>query len=125
MRSSTPARSAATSTLTFPVSSWTGGSPAEPCSPSRFSQAPTVASTTDSPSWGTRTSTGMDRLPRQRRLDDAPLLDRVDVRPALGWTGALRSADVAQRPLRTEQLAQPRRDEAPAAHVARLFLQPD
>src|ERR1700676_4535729 len=112
------------STLTFSVSSWTSGSPASTGSPSRFSQAPTVASTIDSPRTGTRTSAGMGWHPFEDLGNNAALLIGVDFRPALGRTGAVGAPDVAQRPP-IQQFCQPRRDECPGAHIARLFLQPD
>src|SRR5579859_3512155 len=123
---STPASSVATSTLTFSVSSWTSASPASTASPSCLSQAPTVASTIDSPRTGTRTSTlaGMGWHPFKEFGNDAVLLTGVCLGPALGRTGPIRASDVAQRPA-VEQVAQPWRHERPGAHVAGLFLQPD
>src|ERR671933_2243581 len=96
MSPKTPARSAATSTLTFSVSSWTSASPGWTASPGCFSQAPTVASTTDSPRTGTRTSTGMDRHSLQGLRDDPALLRLVRLHPALGRARALGAAHVAQ-----------------------------
>src|SRR5207253_5224453 len=121
---STPLWSAATSTLTFSVSSCTSDSPASTASPSRLSQAPTVASTTDSPSTGTRTSTGMSRHPIKHLRDDAALLGRVRFGPAFGRTGALGSADIAQCAF-PQHVAQAALDEGPGPHILGLFLQPD
>src|SRR5919202_1545404 len=124
MSPKTPARSAATSTLTFSVSSWTSASPGWTASPGCFSQAPTVASTTDSPRTGTRTSTGMDRHSLQGLRDDAPLLRQVRFHPTLGRTGALGTADVPHIAGRAEQRPQAALQVRPGAHVARLLLQP-
>src|SRR5205823_736202 len=98
--------------------------PASTCSPSRLSQAPTVASTTDSPSTGTRTSTDMRWLHLQDFGDDAPLLGGMCVGPPFSRAGSVRAADVAQLAV-AQQFAQARPKEGPGAHVARLFLQPD
>ncbi len=54
-----PAASAATSRLTFSVSSSTTASPAATVSPSSFSQRATMALTTDSPISGTMMRVGM------------------------------------------------------------------
>src|SRR5215218_7218842 len=112
------------STLTFSVSSCTSGSPASTCSPWRFSQAPTVASTIDSPKTGTRTSVGMNGYSFEHFGHDAVLLLALGIGPSLGRAGPLRAADVAHGPV-ASQIAQARRHERPGAHVARLFLQPD
>src|SRR5438132_501427 len=97
------------------------GSPASTWSPSRFNQAPTVASTTDSPSVGTRTSTGMGWDSLEDLGDDAVLFGGMGFGPSLGRTGLLGPTDIAQ----VVTIAQVALDERPGAHVARLFLQPD
>src|SRR4051794_4168493 len=125
MGPSTPEVSAATSTLTFSVSSWTSVSPASTDSPSRLSQAPTVASTTDSPSVGTRTSTGMGWHFLEGLGDNAPLFGGVRLGPAFGWTGAFGSTDIAHVGALPDQLAQAIAHIRPGAHVARFLLQPD
>src|SRR6266540_79843 len=124
MPPSTPAASAATSTFTFSVSSCTSVSPASTCSPSRLSHAPTVASTTDSPSAGTRTSVGMARDSLESFRNDALLFGAMGLAPALGWTGPLGPSDVADALVSRERL-QPWHDERPRAHVAGFLLQPD
>src|SRR5579883_127736 len=58
----TPLSSALTSTLTLSVSSSASTSPFCTCSPSCLSQVAIVASTMDSPIWGTRTSTDISFL---------------------------------------------------------------
>src|SRR3989442_8732230 len=118
---STPLWSAATSTLTFSVSSCTSASPASTGSPSCLSQAPTVASTTDSPSTGTRTSTGMGSDSFERLGNDPLLLSGVRFGPALGWAGTFGSPDVAQH----ARILPVAFDERPCAHVPRLLLEPD
>src|SRR4030088_3664461 len=109
--------------MTFSVSSWTSASPASTASPSRLSHAPTVASTTDSPSVGTRTSTGIGWHPFQDLGNNAALLGRMRRGPAFSRTGAHGATDVAQRAL-ANQLAQMSLDKRPGAHIARLFLKP-
>src|SRR5689334_20652798 len=121
IRASTPPWSAATSTLTFSVSSDTSGSPASTRSPSRFSQAPTVASTTDSPSVGTRTSTGMGWHSLEDFGQDASLLGGVRFRPPLRRAGPLGTSDVPQLARATHLPL----DEIPGAHVFWLLLEPD
>src|SRR3954447_970898 len=113
----TPAESAATSTLTFSVSSCTSVSPASTASPSCLSHAPTVASTTDSPSVGTRTSVGMARDSLQGFGNDAVLFCTVNLAPALGRARAFGSTHVAGLSL-AQQRRQPRGHEGPCAHVA-------
>src|SRR5690348_18242262 len=53
--------------------------------------------------------------------DDALLLGGMGVGPALGWTGPLGAANVAQ----VAHVPQLALDEIPGAHVLGLFLQPD
>src|SRR5258706_15925767 len=129
--------------FTLSVSSSTSAPPAATGSPVCLSQRPTVASTIASPRAGTRISTAMlspqllsiqriravhlchDRrpcAPLHGLGDDPGLLDRVLHQRALGWAGRRGAADVDQRDGRVEQLAQPRFDVAPRAHVAWLLL---
>src|SRR4051794_41036344 len=108
--------------FTLSVSSSTSGSPASTTSPSCFSQEPIVASVTDSPRAGTRTSTGMAHTSLQNGLhdsvDDAPLLGGVRVGPALGRAGHLWPSNIAWRKIGAQDLAQAPLHEGPGAHVA-------
>src|SRR5579875_349636 len=132
---STPACSAAISTLTLSVSSSTRVSPMATGSPSVLSQVPTTASTTDSPSWGTRISVGMllysecpcPHLGNAGKclLDQVRLVERVHRLESLGRAGPARPADVAQFLALGQIIAQPPLDEVPGAHIARLLLHPD
>src|SRR5262249_43121547 len=134
---STPAAGAGTSILTFSVSSSTRRSPSATVSPSRFIQRPTVASTIDSPSVGTRTSIDSADIGCSSRFDarlallgergfeQSRLFGGMHLGIPFGGGRALGPPRVAQRDARRQERLQAQRHVVPRAHVARLLLYPD